>query len=429
MNTRTIDVKYLARVEGEGALKIKIKDNTITELALKIFEPPRFFEAFLQGRNWSEAVDITSRICGICPVAYQISAAVALENAFAVNLPEHIHQLRRLIYYGEWIESHVLHIYMLHAPDFLRYPDAISMAKDHPELVKQGLNLKKSGNSIVNLLGGREIHPINIKVGGFYKLPNRAKVTTLLNELEEALDIARQTLIWASGLSFPNFESQYIYLSLAKSEEYPIYRGSLKSSNGLNFPVSDFESYIKESHVEHSNALHASLRNSGPYMTGPMARFNMNYQYLNPTVKDLLNQLACLEPCHNPFKSIVLRAAEVYHAVLESISILKKFPFDAIPSVEVQAKKAVGYGCSEAPRGVLYHKYEINEDGRIKIANIVPPTSQNQARIEQDLKEYVQKFIHLEDKELTYQCEQAIRNYDPCISCATHFLSLEVERS
>src|SRR5687768_3186421 len=204
--TRTVKVDYLARVEGEGGMYVKIRDGRVEDVKLKIFEPPRFFEALLRGRNFGEAPDITARICGICPVAYQMSSVYAMEAAFGVDVGEPIHQLRRLLYCGEWIESHALHVYMLHAPDFLGYSDVIGIAKDHPEIVQRGLFLKKVGNEIMTLLGGREIHPINVRVGGFYRMPTSTELRKLAERIEKARDIAVEAAKWVSTFHFPDFE-------------------------------------------------------------------------------------------------------------------------------------------------------------------------------------------------------------------------------
>jgi sulfhydrogenase subunit alpha len=200
--TRTIRVDYLARVEGEGALQVKIRGDTVTDVQLKIFEPPRFFEALLRGRAFTEAPDITARICGICPIAYQMSAVHAMEDALGVSVGGQLRALRRLLYCGEWIESHALHVYLLHAPDFLGYPDAIRMAKDHGDAVQRGLQLKKAGNEIVTLLGGREIHPISVRVGGFYRVPSKSELRPLAERLKGARDAAWDTVSWVAG--FPS---------------------------------------------------------------------------------------------------------------------------------------------------------------------------------------------------------------------------------
>lgn len=428
MKTKTIKVDYLARVEGEGALYVKIKENAVTEAKLKIFEPPRFFEAFLRGRDFSEAPDITARICGICPIAYQMSAVHAMEDAFGAKVEGQLRALRRLIYCGEWIESHTLHVYMLHAPDFLGYDDAIQMAKDYPEVVQRGLQLKKIGNEIVTLVGGREIHPINIRVGGFYKAPDKQDLLQLAERLKWARDAALETVRWVAKLPFPEFDQDYEFVSLRHPEEYPFNEGRLVSNKGLDIAVREYESHFAEEHVQHSNALHSVLKARGAYFVGPMARYNLNFDRLSPLAQESAHEAGLGPECRNPFQSIIVRSVEIVYACDEALRIIAAYEPPAQPFIEMTPRAAVGYGCTEAPRGILYHRYRLDEHGAILDAKIVPPTSQNQKTIENDLRNYVPKFLHLPQEKLTWQCEQAIRNYDPCISCATHFLKLNIER-
>lgn len=425
---KTIKVDYLARVEGEGALHIKIKNKEVKEVKLKIFEPPRFFEAFLRGRRFSEAPDITARICGICPVAYQMSSVHAMEDAFGVKVEGSLRELRRLLYCGEWIESHALHVYMLHAPDFLGYEDAIKMAKDHPDEVKRGLKLKKTGNEIMQILGGREIHPINVRVGGFYRVPSRSELQPLVEKLKWARDAALETVRWTATLPFPDFEQNYLCVALRHPQEYPMNEGRLVSNRGLDIPIQEYDKYFIEEHVQHSNALHSVTNNHEAYLVGPLARYNLNFDRLTPLAQQSARD-AGLEPvCRNPFKSIVVRSVETLYACEEALRIIERYEPPEHPSVEVHPGAGTGYGCSEAPRGILVHRYRLDDNGLILDAKIVPPTSQNQKSIENDLKAFVTPRIALPLEQLTLQCEQAIRNYDPCISCATHFLKLEVER-
>ncbi|RIK75813.1 Ni/Fe hydrogenase subunit alpha [candidate division KSB1 bacterium] len=428
MKTKTIKVDYLARVEGEGALYVKIKENAVTEAKLKIFEPPRFFEAFLRGRDFSEAPDITARICGICPIAYQMSAVHAMEDAFGAKVEGQLRALRRLIYCGEWIESHTLHVYMLHAPDFLGYDDAIQMAKDYPEVVQRGLQLKKIGNEIVTLVGGREIHPINIRVGGFYKAPDKQDLLQLAERLKWAREAALETVRWVAKLPFPEFDQDYEFVSLRHPEEYPFNEGRLVSNKGLDIAVREYESHFAEEHVQHSNALHSVLKARGAYFVGPMARYNLNFDRLSPLAQESAHEAGIGTECRNPFQSIIVRSVEIVYACDEALRIIAAYEPPAQPFIEMTPRAAVGYGCTEAPRGILYHRYRLDEHGAILDAKIVPPTSQNQKTIENDLRNYVPKFLHLPQEKLTWQCEQAIRNYDPCISCATHFLKLNIER-
>jgi len=427
MKSKTIKVDYLTRVEGEGSLIVKIKDDKVNDVKFKIFEPPRFFEAFLRGRHFSEAPDITARICGICPVAYQMSSIHAMENIAGVKLDKQLRELRRLLYCGEWIESHALHIYMLHAPDFLGYLDAIQMAGDHPEVVKKGLVLKKAGNDIVNLLGGREIHPINVRIGGFYKIPPKSDFLLLAEKLKRARDIAVETVKWTATLQFPDFEQNYEFVSLSHPHEYPFNEGRLISNKGLDIAVEEYEEYFSEEHVQHSNALHSIQKKSGNYFVGPLARFNLNKDKLSDSTKELAKEIGLLPQCNNPFKSIIVRAVETLYACEEALRIIEQFEMPKKPFIEVEPKAGIGYGCTEAPRGILYHRYRVDNEGIIQEAKIVPPTSQNQKQIEDDLFHFVSNNINLPKNDLTWKCEQTIRNYDPCISCATHFLKLTIE--
>ena len=429
MKKKTIKVDYLARVEGEGGLYIKMKDDAVVDVKLKIFEPPRFFEGFLRGRDYKEAPDITARICGICPVAYQMSAVHAMENALGISVDGPLRELRRLLYCGEWIESHTLHIYMLHAPDFLGYPSAIHMAKDHKEIVERGLKLKKAGNQIVSLLGGREIHPVNVRVGGFYKTFTRQEFEPLIESLKWAREAALETVRWTAQLPFPEFEQDYEFVSLHHPEEYPFNEGRIVSNRGLDIDCSEYEEHFQELHVEHSNALHSELKERGAYFVGPMARYSLNFDQLSPLAQEAALAAGMQKECRNPFQSIIVRSVEVLYACDEALRILQSYEKPERPFVDAELKKGIGFSCTEAPRGILYHHYRLDEQGKILEAKIVPPTSQNQKTIEDDLWKFVPQHIHLSQEDLTWQCEQAIRNYDPCISCATHFLKLDIEHS
>lgn len=423
---KTIKVDYLARVEGEGSLIINIKDNKIKDLKFKIFEPPRFFEAFLVGRHFTEAPDITARICGICPIAYQMSSIHAMESIAAVKIEGSIRELRRLIYCGEWIESHILHIYLLHAPDFLGYEDAFQIAKDYPDVVKKALELKKIGNDIVKLLGGREIHPINCRVGGFYSIPEKSKFVKLAEQLKWARDAAIDTVRWTASLPFPDFNFDYEFVALRHENEYPFNEGRLVSNKGLDIDISEYENNFFEEHVAYSNALHSVNKKGLPYFVGPLARINLNFDKLSPIAKEIAEEIGFIPPQTNPFKSIIARAIETVYACDEAIRIIENVEFPKKPYVEFEMKEGIGYGCTEAPRGILYHRYKVNKEGIIESAKIVPPTSQNQKQIESDLHQFVSLYMNLPKEELQWKCEQAIRNYDPCISCATHFLKLEI---
>jgi sulfhydrogenase subunit alpha len=396
--TRTIRTDYLARVEGEGAMYVKIEGREVSEVKLRLYEPPRFFEAFLRGRSFAEVPDITARICGICPVAYQMSSARAMENACGVRLDDGpIRDLRRLLYCGEWIESHSLHVYMLHAPDFLGYPGAIEMARDHREIVEHGLQMKKAGNALMTVIGGREVHPINVRVGGFYRAPTRAELRALIDPLERARETALATVRWTSNLEFPDVQIEPEHVALADPNGYPIDRGRIASDRGLDIEPSEFDEHIVEEHVEHSTALHARLRERGSYLTGPLARYGLASAALRPVAHAAAREAGLDGVCRNPFQSIVVRAVELVQATDDALALIAAYEQPDAPAVEVRPRRAVGHGATEAPRGMLYHRYEIDEDGTILDARIVPPTSQNQRTIEEDLRAVVERSVDLSD--------------------------------
>ena len=427
---QVMHVGTLARVEGEGAMHIEFRDGVVTDVQLRIYEPPRFYEAFLRGRAHTEPPDITARICGICPVAYQMSSCWAIEDACGVTVTDEIRLLRRLLYCGEWIESHALHVFLLHAPDFLGYDGAIEMAADHPDIVERGLRMKKAGNDLMDTVGGRSVHPINVRVGGFYRMPSRQELRALRPRLERARDEALQTVQLVAGFDFPEMEQPYEYLALRAEEGYPIETGSVVTSSGGAFAVHEFTDHIAEFHVAHSNALHARLDGAQePYAVGPLARYSLNFDRLSPVARDAATD-AGLEPiCRNPFRSIIVRAVELVEAYTEALRIIDGWTDGAAPSVAVPPRSGEGFGASEAPRGVLFHRYVIDDAGIIEDAQIVPPTSQNQRCVEASLRTMVLAWSDLDDHALLHRCEQAIRNYDPCISCATHFLDLTVDRA
>jgi sulfhydrogenase subunit alpha len=426
---RTLATTGIARVEGEGRLYLRLAGDQVDEVRLDVYEPPRFFEAFLRGRSYREPPDITARICGICPVAYQTSAALAIEAACGARVEGPLADLRRLLYCGEWIASHSLHIYLLHAPDFLGYPGGIELARDQRAIVERGLALRRAGNAIMETIGGRAIHPVNFRIGGFYSTPVQTDLARLLDQLRAALEDALETVDWVAGFDFPELTVEHEMLALSQPGSYPIERGSLVSTAGRAFSATGFEQQVIEEQVPHSTALHARLAGSeGTYLTGPLARYTLNSRWLPPRAAAAAAAAGLGESCRNPFRSIIVRAVEVVCAIEEAIRLIEAYKPPATPSVDVVPRAATGHGVSEAPRGVLYQRYELDEAGTVISARIIPPTSQNQAAIERDLRQFVQARLELPDEQLARQCEQAIRSYDPCISCATHFLDLEVER-
>jgi sulfhydrogenase subunit alpha len=429
MATKSILVEYLARVEGEGALDLEISDGRVTSAQLRIFEPPRFFEAFIRGRGYQEIADIVARICGICPIAYQMSAVQAIEQAFGAKVEGQLRALRRLIYCGEWIESHGLHVVMLHAPDFLGFPDGIAMARDHGAMVKNGLAIKKAGNEIMRVLGGREIHPVSVKAGGFHRVPTRAELNALAETLKPARDLAVGLARWVGTFSFPEIERDYEFVALRHPDEYPFNEGRLVSSRGLDIDIADYDSEFEERHVAHSTALHSVLKKRGAYLVGPLARYALNFDRLPASIQALARDTGLGPVCRNPFRSIVVRAVEIVYAFEEALRIIAEYEPPPAAFVELEPRAGVGFGCTEAPRGICWHRYEFEPDGTIKTARIVPPTSQNQPSIEADLAAVATTILDQPDDKIRHTCEQTIRNYDPCISCSTHFLKLSIRRS
>jgi sulfhydrogenase subunit alpha len=426
-SSRTIQVNYLSRAEGEGALHITLRDGQLLDLRLEIFEPPRFYEAFLRGRDSQEVPDLTARICGICPVAYQMSSVHALERLYGVEIDPAVRALRRLYYCGEWIESHTLHIHMLAAPDFLGCESVITLAEKDREAVERGLRLKKVGNAIVARLGGRSVHPVGACIGGFTRAPKREELKKLREQLLRVRDDAFECVRWVSGFDLPAVNRDIEFVALCHPAEYPMNEGSIVSSKGIQAAQAKFDEFFEEHQVPYSNALHARVKGRGPYFLGPLARLNLNFERLGPDVCSVARDTGIPWPNSNPYTSIVARALEVLYAIDEAIRIIDCYEPLSRPASRFETRAGIGRAITEAPRGSLYHSYETDERGLIRSARIVPPTSQNQARIEADLRELVPDILRSTKAEATRACEMAIRNYDPCISCSTHFLKLEIE--
>ena len=424
---QTIEVPALARVEGEGGLYIQVKDGKAAEIRLDIYEPPRFFEGFLEGRFLQEVPDITARICGICPVAYQMSSVQALEMALGLQISEQARLLRRLMYCGEYIESHALHIYLLQAPDLLGKESALELATVAPEVVKNALRRKKSGNNVLKAIGGRSVHPVNACVGGFYRWSDAEPIQALLPELEWGLEAALETVRWSLTLPYPKLEMDYEFVALHSSDEYAIYDGEVWSSKRKPVPVDEFDKVYLEEHVQRSNALHSHTVDGNTYLVGPIARLNLNHEQLSPMAQKALKAAKLKLPIRNPYKSLIARAIELVDAYETAIQLIKGYQPSGKAHVPLTLKAGVGSGASEAPRGLLFHRYAVDANGLVQRARIVPPTAQNLPRIEDDLRALVPQIIKLSQEEATLTAEHLVRSYDPCISCATHFLKLKIE--
>ena len=426
---KTIEVAAMARVEGEGGLYIGLKGGKAVEIRLDIYEPPRFFEGFLRGRFLQEVPDITARICGICPVAYQMSSALALEAALGVQVSAEARALRRLMYCGEYIESHALHMYMLQAPDLFAKESAFELAAVAPETVKNALRMKKVGNELLKAIGGRSVHPVNVCVGGFYSWPQAAVLRALLPELQWGLRTATEAVKWSTTLNYPELEVDYEFVALHEPQAYGLMGSEVWSSSGRKLPVSDFEKAYVEQHVRHSNALHSHTAEGATYLVGPLARLNLNHTQLTTNARNLVKETGISLPLKNPYKSFIARAVELVQFFEEAITIIQAYAPTGPAHMELELKAGEGCGASEAPRGLLYHRYRIDDQGLIQAARIVPPTAQNLPRIEADLFAMAPALISMPAEAATRQAEDLVRSYDPCISCATHFLRLRVEES
>jgi sulfhydrogenase subunit alpha len=426
--TLALHVPVLARVEGEGALDLRIDHGEITELRLRIFEPPRFFEKFLEGHPYTEIPDMVARICGICPVAYQTTAAQALERLFDVELDPWARDMRRVFYCGEWIQSHSLHIHLLAAPDFFGCNNAFELARIAPAEVRRGLRIQALGNELMDLFGARSVHPVGLRIGGFHDAPSLSRIRDLREKLRAALPEAEALIRWAASIAVPQDDQAFVSVAMRHPEVYAIEQGEIGASDGLRTDADAFEAHFAEHHEPHSTALYSTYHGQ-PYLVGPLARLNLNHERLPERVRTLLNETGLALPSRNLFHSLVARAVEILLAMHEALRLLEGYRVPDSPWVPVTPRAGVAYGCTEAPRGLLWHRYEMDDGGRVVSARIVPPTSQNQGRIEEDLRLSLLNFgLDRPDDALRLHCEKVIRNYDPCISCATHFLRLKVAR-
>jgi coenzyme F420-reducing hydrogenase alpha subunit len=427
---RSVDVPVIARVEGEGALHLRIEDDVLTQVELEIYEPPRFFEAFLRGRHAMEVSDIVPRICGICPVAYQMSAINALERLFEVELPAGTRELRRLLYLGEWIESHMLHVHLLALPDYLGFDDAIQLARSgYKDAVERGLRLKRLGNDLMAAIGGREIHPVSPRLGGFSRAVGARTLGGFLPRLEDAATEILGVADLVASIAVPAFDRDAELVSMVHPGEYAIIEGSMASTGARRWTFDDYEDVTREIQVAHSNALHSVFADTAqPYFLGPLARLVQNERHLGPLAREVLRRTGIALPTLDPFASMAARVVEAALAIEEATALISSYERPDPPHAEVRPRAGRATWATEAPRGTLYHRYDVAEDGTILEAKIVPPTSQNLRHMEEDLRGFLPARLDASDEELTRLAEMVVRNYDPCISCATHFLRLDVER-
>lgn len=423
---RLFKIDYLSRVEGETGITAEIRNGVVTVRA-RVFEAPRFFESFLRGRHYSDVADFTARICGICPVAYQMSAVHAIEKVFGVEVEEPIRELRRLLYCGEWIESHALHIYLLQGPDFYGAESAWSK-REYLPIAKRGLSFKKLGNRILSLLGGRPIHPVSVKVGGFSKLPEKQVLLSILPDLKRAYEESLGEIERAARLLFEENHTNVECVSLCDPREYPMNHGSAVSNKGINTSMSGFLDVVRETQVEHSTALHSEIRKAGcesPYLVGPISRVNLNNERLPAEITAKMEECGISLPITNTRMGIVARSIELSYAFHEATRIIQAYEAPSMPSVAFNPREGEAAWITEAPRGMLIHWYELDDSGYVKNCTLIPPTSQNLGQIERDLRDFIQSHIDKPVNFIKNESEKIVRGYDPCISCSVHLVVLD----
>jgi coenzyme F420-reducing hydrogenase alpha subunit len=421
MSEKIIKIDYIARVEGQGAINLEVKKNgKIENLQFKIFEPPRFFESFLIGRRYDELMELTSRICGICPVAHQITTLRAVENAMNIQVSDQTKKLRKLVAISAHIQSNVLSMYFLSLPDLMGYESLIAMTKEHIDIVKMGLNLKKLGNDITQIIGGRSVHPVTMIVGGFTSIPNKNKFEAIYKRLEDAKKDAFKTFELFSNLKIPEFSRKCEHIAITNPKQYAINEGRFKSTEGLNIDEINYRNHIYEKQKPYSTALHSYIKKRDSFMVGPLPRVNLNWKQMSDDARNAVNANGIKFPNFNPFVSHLARSIELIHDIDECIDIIRGFSYKEEKPSSIICKSGFGAAITEAPRGSLYHSYIFDNNGIVKKADIVPPTAHNAYNIERDMTNFVQTIVDSPLDEISLKCEMLVRAYDPCISCSSH---------
>ncbi len=424
---RRIDVHYVTRVEGHGNIVVEMGNGKLKDCRFEVVEAPRFFESMLRGRHYSEAAQITSRICGICSTGHTTTSLRATEKALGVVPSEQTRLLRKLAFYGEMLDSHVLHVYMLVAPDFLGVGSVIPLASTHPEVVLRALRMKKLAGDLCAAINGRHTHPIAMTVGGFTHFPNPDELEDLRYRLEEARRDVDATVDLFASLTFPNFERETEYISLSHPDEYAFIDGEIVSSDGVTLPVEAYRDITNEYLVEHSSAKLARHQRDS-YMVGALARFNNNYAQLHSKAKKAASALGLRPKVINPFLNTAAQVVEIVHCVEGAIAIIDQLLERGIQPEEpapLESLEGEGISGCEVPRGLLIHHYWIGADGFLSGADCVIPTNQNIASIESDMRALVPSIINNSVNDIQLELEMLVRAYDPCISCSVHVVKID----
>ncbi|MGD8624440.1 MAG: Ni/Fe hydrogenase subunit alpha [Anaerolineae bacterium] len=422
-----VNVHHVTRVEGHGNIVVDVKNGELLQCEWHIVEAPRFFEAMLRGRPYTQASHITSRICGICSVGHATASLRATENALGVEVSEQTELLRKLLFHGEMIDSHVLHVYMLVAPDFFGAGSVLPLAASHPEVVLRALRIKKLAGDLCAAIAGRHTHPIAMTVGGFTHLPEIEELHSLRQRLVDARADMDETIALLKTLPWPDFERETEYISLQKDEEYAYIDGRIATTDGFAYELPDYRQVTNEYLVPHSTAKW-SKHNRDSYMVGALARFNNNYDQLHRKAKAAAEELGMEPIVTNPFLNSAAQAVEMVHCVEDAIEIIDELLDRGIeeePLYQFQGKGGEGVGSCDVPRGILFHNYVIDDEGLIQGANCIIPTNQNHANIEFDMRALVPQILDRPQEEIRLMMEMLVRAYDPCISCSTHLLNVE----
>ncbi len=422
----SIDVHHLTRVEGHGNIEVNLKKGTIEKCSWNVVEAPRFFEAFLQGRPYQEVNHITSRICGICSIGHQLASLKATEAAMGIKISEQTHLLRKLLLHGENLQSHVLHTYFLVAPDFFGVGSVFPLVKTHPNVVVRALTLKKLANDLCDVVGGRTVHPIRCKVGGFSCLPKISELEQARARLEAARPEIDKTVELFATLTIPAFERETEYVALFSKDEYPLYEGELCSSDAGTFKDEDYLSVTNEYIVPQSTAKYTKHKRES-FMVGALARFNINHATLHSKAKKAAAALNLQAPCHNPFMISVAQVVEIVDSLENAIALIDTILAKGLQeeTLEIKPKAGRGVGIVEVPRGILFHDYTYNDQGEIVKANCIIPTNQNHANIQKDMEKYLPMILDKTPDDIRLNLEMLVRAYDPCISCSTHYLDVK----
>lgn len=419
-NGKKVEICYVARVEGQGAINVEVTSAGKARAQFAVFEPIRFFEAFLVGRKYHEIHELASRICGICPIAHQMTALRAVENALKVEVTPQTRALRRLLALSGWIQSHTLSLYFLTAPDYLGFDSAIGMASKYVDAIKQALRLKKLGNDLSEMVGGRAVHPISSVVGGFTKTPRKEDLAEIRQRSRRTKEDLWNTVDLFRSFDYPEIDRKSELIAISSDEEYAVNKGRLRSSSGLDSLEEEYRIHVQEKELNYSNTKN-SLVKGNDFLVGPIARVNLNYQKLTPDAKKAAEILGLNLPCYDPFANIKARVVELIYALDESIRIMDTLRLD-VSEQPIQAEIGTpceGAALTEAPRGLLYHWYKLDSSGVVQKADIVPPTAHNSASIEASLCDLAPKLLK-KDQNITLGCEKLVRAYDPCISCSVH---------